>query len=99
MNLDINNLNKAFENRVRFAIMSLLMVEETMNFNSLKESLKLSDGNLASHLKALEKEEYIEVIKGFVGRKTKTDYKITKLGNLAFQNHLLQIEKIISQIK
>ncbi|HPK10205.1 MAG TPA: transcriptional regulator [Saprospiraceae bacterium] len=99
MNLDINNLNKAFENRVRFAIMSLLMVEETMNFNSLKESLKLSDGNLASHLKALEKEEYIEVIKGFVGRKTNTDYKITKLGNLAFQNHLLQIEKIISQIK
>jgi len=75
------------------------MVEETMNFNSLKESLKLSDGNLASHLKALEKEEYIEVIKGFVGRKTNTDYKITKLGNLAFQNHLLQIEKIISQIK
>jgi len=99
VNLDINNLNKAFENRVRFAIMSLLMVEETMNFNSLKESLKLSDGNLASHLKALEKEEYIEVIKGFVGRKTNTDYKITKLGNLAFQNHLLQIEKIISQIK
>ena len=99
MNLDINNLNKAFENRVRFAIMSLLMVEETMNFNSLKESLKLSDGNLASHLKALEKEEYIEVIKGFVGRKTNTEYKITKLGNLAFQNHLLQIEKIIRQIK
>ncbi len=52
--------------------MSVLMVNDRYDFNSLKELLDTTDGNLASHLKALEKEEYIVVHKAFLGRKPNT---------------------------
>ncbi|MEL6676088.1 MAG: transcriptional regulator [Bacteroidota bacterium] len=75
--------------------MSLLMVNDQVDFNTLKRRLKLSDGNLASHLNTLEKKEFIEVQKGFIGRKTQTNYKATKMGRLAFQEHLDALEAII----
>jgi len=71
------------------------MVNESMDFNSLKELLDVTDGNLASHTKALENEEYILVEKKFIGRKTNTSYKATHKGRQAFQNHLDALEKII----
>lgn len=71
------------------------MVNESMDFNSLKELLDVTDGNLASHTKALENEEYILVEKKFIGRKTNTSYKATQKGKQAFQDHLDALEKII----
>ena len=52
----ITHLNKAFDNRIRLGIMSVLVVNEWVEFNTLKELLELTDGNLASHISALEKE-------------------------------------------
>ena len=63
----IENLNKAFESRVRLGIMSILMVNETVDFGMLKEQLQITDGNMASHLSALEKLKYIEITKQFIG--------------------------------
>ena len=80
MNKYFDNLDKAFENKVRLGIMSILMVEDQVSFNELKESLGLTDGNLASHIKALEKSGYITVIKSFVGRKPHTNYSASKIG-------------------
>ena len=68
----LEDLNKAFESRVRLGMMSLLAVEEEVDFARLKESLQLSDGNLASHMQALEKLGYVEVRKQFIGRKPNT---------------------------
>ena len=48
------NINKAFESKVRLGIMAVLMVNEDADFNTLKELLSLTDGNLASHTRALE---------------------------------------------
>lgn len=75
--------------------MSALSVNEKLDFNSLKEFLDLTDGNLASHIKALEKEEFIEVEKKFIGRKPKTNYKITKIGLIEFKKHLNALENLI----
>ncbi len=91
----ISNINKAFESRVRLGIMSILMVNEEMDFNSLKDLLELTDGNLASHLKALEDNEMIVVKKQFVGRKPKTTYSATQQGTLAFKKHLDALENLI----
>ncbi len=91
----LQHINKAFDNRIRLGIMSILMVNESMDFNSLKELLDVTDGNLASHTKALENEEYILVEKKFIGRKTNTSYKATQKGKQAFQDHLDALEKII----
>ena len=92
------NLNKAFENKVRLGVMSIMMIEDQVSFNSLKESLKLTDGNLASHLKALEKLGYISVFKSFIGRKPNTSYSATKVGINAFQKHIEALEAMLKNM-
>nr|WP_321224826.1 transcriptional regulator [uncultured Psychroserpens sp.] len=91
----INNINKAFDHRIRLGIMSILMVNEYADFNMLKELLGATDGNLASHTKALEKEAYITVEKQFIGRKPNTRYSASKLGRLEFKKHIEALEKLI----
>lgn len=91
----IEQLNKVFDSRIRIGIMSALMVNEQVNFNDLKALIGVTDGNLASHLKTLEENKYISVQKGFIGRKTNTDYKITDAGQKAFRTHIDALEKII----
>jgi len=91
----INQLNKAFENRIRLGIMSILVVNNQVDFNRLKELLQVTDGNLASHLKALEKENYITMTKTFVGRKPNTKYKISQAGRKAFEAHINALENLI----
>ncbi|WP_143961272.1 winged helix-turn-helix domain-containing protein [Litoribacter populi] len=95
----INDLHKAFESRVRLGIMSALAVNDTLDFTALKEYLDVTDGNLASHMKALEKEEYVGMKKSFVGRKPNTMYFITKAGRLAFEEHLNALEALIKSQK
>lgn len=77
--------------------MSVLAANEHYDFNSLKDLLGVTDGNLASHLKALEKEEYITVIKSFIGRKPNTKYKASTKGLEAFRKHLKELEDLIKQ--
>ncbi len=91
----IDNLNKAFESRVRLGIMSMLMVNDWMDYNEIKEKLNLTDGNLASHITGLEKLNFIEVRKRFVGKKTNTSYKVTRTGKRAFQEHINALEKLL----
>lgn len=91
----IENLNKNFENRIRLGIMSSLMVNDSMDFLTLKDILDVTDGNLASHAAALEKIEYIQITKEFVGKKTKTTYSATKQGRAEFMKHLKALEKLI----
>ncbi len=93
----IHKLNKAFENRVRLGIMSILMVNDNMDFNTMKETLELTDGNLASHIAALEKEGFVHVKKEFVGKKTLTTYSVTKVGMKAFNEHLDALEALLKQ--
>jgi len=92
------NLNKAFDNKIRLGIMSILSVNSRASFNHLKEVLEVTDGNLASHLKSLEGAGYIAVIKSFKNRKPNTNYEITSSGANAFENHLKALEEILKQL-
>ena len=96
MDSPITNLQKVFESRIRLGIMSALMVNDNLTFNALKELLGLSDGNLASHLKALEQQQIIAVSKQFVGRKPNTSYTATMHGKYLFCQHLAALEKLIN---
>lgn len=91
----IANINKAFENRIRLGIMSILMVHDWVDFGELKDTLNLTDGNLASHIAALEKEEYIQIRKAFIGKRPNTSFQATKAGKQAFQDHLNALEALI----
>lgn len=93
----IQHLNKAFENRIRLGIMSILMVNDKVEFSAMKEMLDSTDGNLASHISALEKLEYIEVQKQFIGKKPNTTYQVTRAGKKAFNEHLDALEKLLKQ--
>lgn len=94
----IEHLNKIFDSRIRLGIMSALLVNDAINFNDLKELIRVTDGNLASHLKTLEEHHYIKVKKGFIGRKTNTTYAVTKPGEKAFKAHLEALEEMIKNL-
>lgn len=97
MNLQIDKLNKAFESRIRLGIMSVLMVNDSVDFSRMKELLQTTDGNLASHVTALEKENYIVVTKQFVGKKPNTSFSATKAGRKAFAAHIDALEKLLKK--
>jgi len=95
----IIGLNKIFESRIRLGVMSIVMVNDEINFNDLKQMLEVTDGNLATHLVNLEENGFIKVHKGFVGRKTNTTYSITKAGEKAFNEHITALENMIKGMK
>jgi DNA-binding MarR family transcriptional regulator len=90
-----DQLDKVLEHRVRLQIMSVLVSNQSYDFNSLKELLGVTDGNLASHIKALEREKYISINKSFVDKKPNTKYKITDKGRQAFKKHLDALEAVV----
>ncbi|MFD2570748.1 winged helix-turn-helix domain-containing protein [Spirosoma soli] len=94
----LSQFNKAFESKARLNIMSVLMVNDSMSFNGLKELLGLTDGNLAAHLRALEEAGYVAVQKQFVGRKPNTTYSATDAGRQAFSEHLNALEEFIKNL-
>jgi DNA-binding MarR family transcriptional regulator len=93
----IENINKLFESRVRLGIMSILIVNDSVDFNSLKEMLEVTDGNLASHISTLENNKFIKVNKKFIGKKPNTTYSVTLAGKKAFAEHLDALEKLINK--
>ena len=99
MNNDLlAQFNKAFESKARLSLMSVLMVNDAVSFNTFKELLGLTDGNLATHLRALEEAGYVLVQKQFVGRKPNTTYKATSAGQQAFADHLTALEAFIKNV-
>ena len=91
----IANLDKAFNNKIRLGIMSILAVNDWVDFKEMKQLLEVTDGNLASHITALEKINYLKIKKEFVVKKPKTSYQITEEGKSAFQKHLMALENLL----
>lgn len=93
------NLDRVLEHRVRLQIMSVLIANDSYDFNSMKEIIGLTDGSMASHIKALEKEKYISVSKSFIDKKPNTKYKVTERGRSIFKKHIDALEELIKQQK
>jgi DNA-binding HxlR family transcriptional regulator len=78
--------------------MSILILHDWVEFVELKDYLKVTDGNLASHLSALEKLNFIQSRKQFIVNKPNTSYAATKLGRESFGNHLNALENLIKGV-
>ena len=91
----LSNLNKAFDNRMRIGIMSILLRSNWVDFTTLKNTLKATDGNLSSHLSYLEKQNMIKLKRHFVSNRPRTSYKISRNGLRKFTLHLNVLEKLI----
>ncbi|MDA7888463.1 transcriptional regulator [Akkermansiaceae bacterium] len=96
--MDLSKLDKLIHEKARLGIMSLVASRaERWAFQDLKGELKMSDGNLITHLRTLEKAEYLvsEKVDG-VGR-PQTFYKLTETGRKAFEDYLAALEKILGR--
>ena len=82
---------------VRSRLMSLLIANEELPFNALKEYLEVTDGNLSSHLTKLEKAGYVRIEKSFEGKRPKTTVHITEAGRKAFKNYIAQLKAFIEK--
>ena len=92
----LNNIDRAFENSIRLGIMSVLLVNHSMDFNALKKLLGTTDGNLSSNLTYLLNQKYITVKKKFINNKPNSSYAALEAGRKAFQAHISAMEKIIA---
>ena len=91
----VAGLSKLYSHRMRLGLMGILMVNDWVDFVTLRDALKLTDGSLAGHVKALDKAGQIEVEKRFIDDKPRTSYRATPAGRTAFEHHLAELEDFL----
>ena len=94
-----NLIDDVIHQRTRLAIMATLAGLEDLDFNDLKAQLGLTDGNLSTHLAALERAEYIVITKSFKGKKPRTSVAQTAKGRKALTNYVNLLQGILDQAK
>jgi len=77
------------------ATLNALPTGELLEFNKLKAGLGATDGNMATHLSALEKAGYVAVEKDFVGKKPRTRLSLTRAGRKAFDRHVAYLKDLL----
>jgi len=82
---------------IRSKLMSLLIANDALPFKALKETLKVTDGNLSSHLSKLEKGHYIIIEKNFEDKRPKTVIKIAPTGREAFEKYIETLKQFIEE--
>jgi DNA-binding HxlR family transcriptional regulator len=95
---DFKKLDKIIHEKWRLAIMALLASRRTWSFQELKAELKMSDGNLITHMRTLHKQGLISITKEFRGR-PQTTYALTGKGRAAFREHINALEQIVKEWK
>jgi len=93
-----DTLDRVIHERARLGIMTILSAEDEAEFTALKKILNLSDGNLNAHLKVLEKNGYVTVVKEFVKNRPRTVYRVTGEGREAFEAYVGSLEKFLKSV-
>jgi len=92
-------IDETIHQRTRLAIMSTLAPVESLDFNDLKAALDLSDGNLSTHLSALERAGYVTIAKGFRGRKPRTTVTMSAKGRQALKAYVDLLQSILDKTR
>jgi DNA-binding HxlR family transcriptional regulator len=92
--IDFEKLDKTIHEKARLSIMTLLATRPSWTFQDLKTELKMSDGNLITHLRVLHEAGYVAVTKEILDR-PQTSYSLTTRGRTAFQDYLSILEQIV----
>lgn len=91
---DLEKLDKTIHEKGRLGIMTLLATRPSWSFQDLKAELKMSDGNLVTHLRTLHQAGYVAVTKEILDR-PQTSYALTARGRKSFQEYLAVLEQIV----
>lgn len=94
-----DRIDETIHQRTRLAIMATLAGVESLDFNELKAQLGLTDGNLSTHASALERAAYVEVVKGFEGKKPRTTIRMTAKGRAALEKYIRLLQGILDKAK
>ena len=92
-------LDRVIHEKGRLAIMSLLAASAELSFTELRDALEMTDGNLTTHIRALQQEGYVSVSKSFQNRRPLTTCSLTADGRKAFSEYIDLLEKIVRQNK
>lgn len=94
-----NLIDEVIHQRTRLAIMATLAGVESLGFNEIKAELGLTDGNLSTHLAALERAGYVRIRKAFKLRKPQTTLAITAKGRKALGKYVDRLQEILSKAR
>jgi len=81
----------------RLAIMALLAPTEWADFRFIRDELGLSDSALSKQLATLEAAGYLDIRKGFVGKRPRTSARLSKAGRTAFEQHVAALQQIVAR--
>ena len=92
-------LDRVIHEKGRLAIMSMLAASPELSFTELRDALVMTDGNLTTHIRALQQEGYISVAKSYQNNRPLTTCSLTAAGRKAFAEYIGLLEKIVRQNK
>lgn len=93
------NLDRVIHEKGRLAIMSLLAAAPELSFTELRESLKMTDGNLTTHIRTLQEAGYVSVTKSYLNNRPLTTCALTAAGRRAFAEYINLLEQIVKQTR
>ncbi len=90
-------LDRVIHEKGRLAIMSMLAASAELSFTELRDALAMTDGNLTTHIRALQQEGYVAVAKSFQNRRPLTTCSLTAVGRKTFAEYINLLEQIVQQ--
>jgi DNA-binding MarR family transcriptional regulator len=92
-------LDRVIHEKGRLAIMSMLAASPELSFTEMRDTLKMTDGNLTTHIRTLQEAGYVSITKSFQNNRPLTTCSLTSAGKKAFANYINLLEQIIQQTK
>lgn len=92
-------LDRVIHEKGRLAIMSMLAASPELSFTELRDALAMTDGNLTTHIRALQEEGFISVAKSYQNKRPLTTCALTTAGRKAFAEYITLLEQIVRQSK
>jgi DNA-binding MarR family transcriptional regulator len=92
-------LDRVIHEKGRLAIMSMLAASPELSFTELRDVLTMTDGNLTTHIRALQQEGYLAVAKSYQNNRSLTTCSLTPTGRKAFAEYINLLEQIIRQTR
>jgi DNA-binding MarR family transcriptional regulator len=92
------DIDRTIHSPARLMIMTNLYVVESAEFIALMNLTGLSWGNLSTHLSKLEEAGYVEMEKGFRGKKPYTMVRLTEAGRTAFKAYKEQMQGVLGEL-
>ena len=96
---NLKNIDRLIHEQTRLMIMTQLYVVESADFLFLQHQLKMTPGNLSSHLSKLEEAGYVEIVKEFIERKPHTALELTKKGRKAFREYQQNLKQVFGDLQ